>query len=90
MAGSLREIDITVPARRSLPQVRRNDLLPRPHKANEVREMADKPSFRPTENLASGKGVALPRFRHALDVYQQNMDARRTLLSGPFFVDTYA
>jgi hypothetical protein len=46
--------------------------------------------YRATESMASGSSVALPRFKHALDVYHQNMDARRTLMAGPLFVDTYA
>jgi hypothetical protein len=98
MSGSLREIDVTVvpkvPARRILPSERRE-----PTNAQQIREIhevrvehieTDKPVYRTTESLASGESVILPRFGHALDAYRQNMDARRILLSHPFFVDTYA
>jgi hypothetical protein len=91
MSGSLRVIDVTVPTRRVLPYVRRESVSPRAAWTPEVREIADKPVYRATESLAAGTGVVLPRFKHALDVYQQNTDARRTLLTGQaFFVDTYA
>jgi hypothetical protein len=90
MSGSLREIDITVPARRLLPLPRRYSMPSEVAEVPDPRERTDKPAFRTTESLASGKGVALPRFMHALDVYQQNMDAQRTLLAGPLFIDTYA
>ncbi len=91
MSGSLREIDITPPTHRLLPYVRRDSLSPRVDRVPEVREETDKPVlYKATESLASGKGVVLPRFKRAVDSYQQNMDARRTLMAGPLFVDTYA
>jgi len=90
MSGSLREIDITIPARWPSPYVRRHGLPTGAPRVQEALERTDKLVLRTTESLASGKGVTLPRFNHAFDVYQQNMDTRRTLLAGPLYIDTYA
>jgi hypothetical protein len=46
--------------------------------------------YEASEILASGKRIKLPHPRWAIDLYRKNIDARRTLFSGPFFVDTYA
>ena len=59
-------------------------------RAPEVPERTDRLLLRATESPASGKGATLPRFKHAMDAYRQNMDARRTLMAGPFLIDTHA
>lgn len=93
MPGSLREIDITVPRVPAIwrsPAARRDAVAVVHAETAELREGTDKPVYRMTESLATSKGVTLPRFGHAIDVYRQNMNAERTLRSGPLFVDTYA
>jgi len=94
MSGSLRVIDITVPAARLSPQVRRDAVSLRSSEMVQAYERSDTPAvaYRATESLglASARSADLPRFGHALDLYRQNMDARRTLSAGPLFVDTYA
>lgn len=94
MSGSLMRIDNTtsIPTRGLALYPRRDAAVPaEPRGSLKTREgLEEAQAYRTNEFLASDKGVTLPRFKRAFDLYQQNADARRTLFSGPFFIDTYA
>ena len=90
MSGSLRVIDITGSQGQLSPYLRRDFLVPKNDGLPRFKAPAEEVALRATESLASGPLADLSRFGRALDLYRQNMDARRTLLTGPLFIDTYA
>jgi hypothetical protein len=92
MSGSLRLIDAAVSSRHPMAQGR-SDYAPRQSRSQEAQDgCGNTLALRTTASLSLpwGDKVSLPRCGYALTVYQMNMDAERTLSSGPLFVDTYA
>lgn len=94
MSGSVTKVDITipsVPARRVALCARRDAVVAKPGGTREIYPGPGEAAVcRTTEFLVSGDPISLPRFERAIDLYRKNADERRTLFSGPFFVDTYA
>lgn len=95
MSSSLMKIDALVPSadsrRLALYAAQRDAVSPGRRDLLEAREGLEEPAtYQATELLASGKRVKLPHPKWAIDLYRKNIDARRTLFAGPFFVDTYA
>ncbi len=87
MSSSLRTIDVSPPARRVLPLIRR-ETAPRSFPKEILPyEQDERMMPRPTEGLVSNRAFTLPGSMRAVEAYRRTMQSRT---SEPLFIDTYA